>query len=206
MTTPAEPTTTPADEPRGTSGRGLPFAIAGVAVLVAIVLGTVLSREDGANPVDEVSAALQAQAASLAGPLNVTGLQHAKCVVAEGDDLFACTPVMDNAEAASSITVQYADGVLTKRLAGSSLTQAPRAGADVAAALAADERASLGRSVKYGCAFSVGINPDGSQASSSPGGFRCATAEAPEGADAPLQRYVEFAADGAVTRDFMLAG
>ncbi len=87
MTTPADPTTTPAGEPPAPTGpsRALPIAVAGVAVLVAIVLFAVLSRENDSNPVDDVSAALQANAANLAGPLNVTGLQHSRCVAGEGD-------------------------------------------------------------------------------------------------------------------------
>ncbi len=76
----------------------------------------------------------------------------------------------------------------------------------MAAALDADERATLGRTVKYGCAYTTGMNADGSANAGSPGGYRCATATAPKGASAPLQRYVEFASDGSVVRDFMLAG
>ncbi|MBO9531381.1 MAG: hypothetical protein J7513_00200 [Solirubrobacteraceae bacterium] len=206
MTAPTEPTNAPVEEPDAPSGRALPFAIAGVAVLVAIVLFAVFSRENESNPVDDASAALQASAATLAGPLNVTGLQHAKCVRGDGSGMYRCTPVMNNAESTGGVTVHYSGGVVTKQLAGSSLTAAPRAGSEVATLLDADEKATLGRTVKYGCAFTIGINPDGSQASGSPGGFRCATAKPPAGEDAVLQRYVEFADDGMVTRDFMLAG
>ena len=62
----------------------------------------------------------------------------------------------------------------------------------------------MGRTLKYGCAFTSGMNPDGSAAASSPGGFRCAAPE-PGAKDQYIQRYVEFAADGAVKRDFMLS-
>jgi hypothetical protein len=205
MTTSADPQPTPEDGSVPAAGRRLPFVLAGLAVLLAIGVAWVLSRENEAHPLDDVSAALQASAATLAGPLNVTALEHTRCAAAEGENRYTCTSVMDNAAAANAIDVEYVDGTITKRLAGSKLTSAPRAGNEVAAALAADEQATLGRTVQYGCAFSIGINADGSSASDSPGGFRCVSLKAPAGSKAPVQRYVEFAADGAVTRDFIVA-
>lgn len=180
-----------------------------VVALLAIAGGVIglLTRENDSNPVDDVSAALAAAAPQLSGPISVTELQHTRCAKQGGSQvLYTCTPVMDNANASSGVTVQWKGDVLTKRLAGTKLTVAPRSGNDVAAALDVDEQSTIDRTVKYGCAFSIGINPDGSSAASSPGGFRCATAKPPAGEKDVLQRYVEFAADGSVKRDFMLTG
>ena len=205
---PQDAPTPASDEPAAhtpKSRKGLTIALGILALGVAAAVFGVLSRENEPNPVDEVASALATDATVLAGPMSVTKLEHTKCVK-QSDTVFRCTPVMDNATAGSGVVVVYKNRIPTKRLAGSNLTEAPRRGDDVAAALDADEHATLGRTVKYGCAFSGGLNPDGSQAPSSPGGFRCATLKAPAGSTAPLQRYVEFAADGSVTRDFMLAG
>ncbi|MFT4035831.1 MAG: hypothetical protein QM679_09695 [Patulibacter sp.] len=195
----------PADaHPQPTGGRRiLPWALGGFALLIVVAVVGLLSRENESNPVDDVSAALQSHAELLAGPLSVTALEHTRCV-SRGSGEFACTPVMDNSDA-KAIIVRYSGGVLTKRLAGSDLAQAPTTGVAIAAALDADERATLGRTVRYGCAFTVGLNPDGTQ-SGGAGGFRCATAKPLPGEQAVLQRYVEFADDGSVTRDFMLPG
>jgi hypothetical protein len=191
-------------QPAGASRRALTFALVALAGLVAVIVTVALSRNNASNPVDDVSSALAANAELLAGPLNPTDLAHARCVKESGTE-FRCTPVVGNAAETTAIDVVWKDGVLSKRLAGTQLTAAPRAGDDVAAALIADERVTAGRTVKYGCAFTSSMAPGGGAAAGA-GGFRCATLKPLPGEDEPLQRYVEFAADGTVTRDFMLTG
>jgi hypothetical protein len=186
----------------GAKRRALTAGLIALFSLVAIGVTTVVRGTDDSNPVDDVSAALAANAMLLAGPMNPTDLAHARCVQQQGTT-FRCTPVINNAAATGAITVQWRDGVLSKRLAGSTLTSAPRAGDDVAQALIADERATIRRTLKYGCAFTSSMSPGGGPASG-PGGFRCAAPTPGGPKNAYIQRYVEFAADGAVTRDFML--
>lgn len=187
----------------GPSRRALGFAIVALVALIAVAVGVVLGKSGESNPVDDVSAALASNATLLAGPLNPTDLQHARCTKVSETE-FSCTPVIENAEA-KSLTVLWKDGVVTKRLAGTELTAPPRSGSDVAQTLVADEQATIGRKLKYGCAFTSGLSPSGEAASGSPGGYRCAAPD-PEAKDEYIQRYVEFAPDGSVTRDFMLTG
>ncbi len=187
----------------GRSRRGLTAALAVLAVVIVSALVVVLGRVGESNPVDDVSSALAANASLLAGPRTPTDLQHARCVE-NSETAFTCTPVMNNAEA-KPIEVRWQNEVLTKRLAGSNLTAPLRSGREVAAALIADEQATLGRTLKYGCAFTSGLSPSGGS-SGTAGGFRCAAPAPGGGKDEFIQRYVEFAADGSVTRDFMLTG
>jgi hypothetical protein len=202
-------TQAPADTagPQPTSSRrGVTIAL--VILGLALVGGVVglLSRENESHPVDDVASALASSAGELAGPLNPTGLAHARCTAVKDQDAqYTCIPVIDNSEE-KPVALQWKGERLTKHLAGQELTKAPRAGDEVAKILATDERATLGRTVDYGCAFSQGINPDGSSAASSPGGFRCVDRKTLEAKDGPIQRYVEFAEDGTVARDFMLTG
>ncbi len=191
----------PAPRP-GASRRGLTIALVGLVAVIGVALAVILGRVGESNPVDDVSSALAANATLLAGPLNPTGLQHARCVK-DSETAFTCTPVVGNATE-KPIKVVWQNDVVTKRLAGTNLTQPLRSGSEVAAALSADEQATVGRTLKYGCAFTMGLTPAGERNDGSPGGFRCA-APAPGGAkDEFIQRYVEFAADGSVSRDFML--
>ncbi|MEH3053378.1 MAG: hypothetical protein PGN13_05120 [Patulibacter minatonensis] len=200
-------TTPPADTagPQPTSGRrGVTIAL--VVLALAVIGGVIglLSRENESHPVDDVASALASDAAQLAGPLNPTGLAHARCTAVEGEDeLYSCTPVIDNATS-KPITVEWKDDRLTKRLGGQTLTQAPRSGDDVAKALTTDEQATIGRTVDYGCAFTSGMNADGGAAANSPGGYRCVDRKTLDAKTGPIQRYVEFATDGSVTRDFMV--
>lgn len=188
----------------GASRRSLTIALLGLVAVIGVALAVVLGRVGESNPADDVASALAANATLLAGPLNPTGLQHARCVK-DSDTAFTCTPVVGNATE-KPVKVVWQNEVVTKRLAGTNLTQPLRSGSEVAAALVADEQATIGRTLKYGCAFTTGLTPTGERNDGSPGGFRCA-APAPGGAkDEFIQRYVEFAADGSVSRDFMLTG
>lgn len=193
---------TPAER-GGSSRRALGLAIVALVALIAVTVGVVLGKSGDSNPVDDVSAALASNATLLAGPLNPTGLQHARCTKST-ETTFTCTPVIGNATE-KPVRVIWKDGVLTKRLAGTNLTAPPRSGTDVAQTLIADERATIGRALKYGCAFTSGLSPSGEAATGSPGGYRCAAPD-PKAKGQYIQRYVEFAPDGSVTRDFMLTG
>lgn len=68
----------------------------------------------------------------------------------------------------------------------------------VAELLAADDAASGSPGTAYRCATATAINPDGSSAGTSETGYRCVLIEGGK----PFQRYVQFAADGTVVRDF----
>lgn len=187
----------------GASRRTLTIALVTLVAVIGVTVAVVLGKSGESNPVDDVSAALAANATLLAGPLNPTGLQHARCTK-DSDTTFTCTPVVGNATE-KPIRVVWKNDVLSKRLAGTNLTQPLRSGKEVAAALIADEQATVGRSLKYGCAFTTGLSPTGERNDGSPGGFRCAAPD-PEQKDQYIQRYVEFAADGSVSRDYMLTG
>ncbi len=214
-----QPATLDEQTPAVTSPAGRRVLWAGLAVIaiLAVIAAAVLApggSDDEAADEPSIRTAITAHAAELSGLLPADALVRARCEPESGR-VYACTVGTSNIAGVASgsrgddtATLRVLlgeDDTLTKRLAGQQLPQAPRAGAEVATALAADDRGLLGLETRYGCGFGPGLTPDGDRNESSPGGFRCTATKGPTaGADAPTSRSVEFAADGSVRMDVVI--
>lgn len=194
---------------------GLLAAVAVIAVVAALLAGPGGEADeagDEATGVD-VGALLTAQAAGISGLLPADALARAECSPAELG-VYDCTVDASNIAGVAGtsrrgqtteLQVEIIDGLVVKHFTG--LDGPPQSSEAAGAAIARDDRATLRLQTTWACGFSTGLNPDGSRAEDSAGGYRCVQTKGPTGdAEVPTERYVEFREDGRIGKDFVIAG
>ena len=194
---------------------GIPILLITIAAVVAILIAgcggddepsTAAGSTPSAAPADasteKVTTAVRAAGKDLAGRGEASAFADATCEPTDGAD-YRCAFGGDGDPDAGAIRVRLQDdGSVTKLLGTAPPTAEPKTSTATQTLLADDDVASGATTVKYTCATSTAINPDGTSAGSSATGQRCVLIDAK--GKVVGQRYVEFSPDGSVRRDFMV--
>lgn len=200
------------------SRRRLAYALLATVAVIAVVAALLAgpggeATDDAGDPTGiDIGALLTTQAQGISGLLPADALARAECNPAELG-VYECIVDASNVAGVAGtsrrgqttvVRMEIIDGRVVKDAGG--LDAAPQSAAEAGRAIASDDRTTLRLQTAWACGFSSGLNPDGSRADDSPGGFRCVQTKGPTGgADAPTERYVEFRDDGRVAKDFVIA-
>lgn len=199
---------------------GIPILLITIAAVVAILVagcgddepapagGSGSAPAAGGGDGAAVEQALEQDGDLLAGRLSEAGkvsIEQASCEPLDsGAGDFSCSVTAGARSSAPSLwkVRLQGDGTASKLLAGQPPASGDKTSESTAALLVADDANQSATPLKYVCATSTTVNPDGSSTGGMGSGQRCVGLNA--AGKVELQRYVEFAPDGAATRDFLL--